>query len=101
MHTNEDGELVVASESGFYRDANSLAFLSDAKPNPLAVDKMAADVAKQIDARTRFSKRRAHKEDEDVNYINDANQRFNQKIARFYDKFTKEIRDDFERGTAL
>ncbi|KAF9916250.1 hypothetical protein BX616_004248 [Lobosporangium transversale] len=101
LHTNEDGELVVASDSGFYRDANSVAFLSDAKPDTLAVDRMAADVAKQIDARTRFSKRRAHKEDEDVNYINDANQRFNQKISRFYDKYTKEIRDDFERGTAL
>ncbi|KAF9286980.1 hypothetical protein BGZ68_002360 [Mortierella alpina] len=101
MHTNEDGELVVSSDSGFYRDANSVAFLSDAKPNALAVDRLAADVAKQIDARSKFSKRRAHKEDEDVNYINDANQRFNQKIARFYDKHTKEIRDDFERGTAL
>ncbi|KAI8595426.1 SYF2 splicing factor-domain-containing protein [Dissophora ornata] len=101
MHTNEDGELVVASDSGFYRDANSVAFLSDAKPDALAVDRLAADVAKQIDARTRFSKRRAHKEDEDVNYINDANQRFNQKISRFYDKYTKDIRDDFERGTAL
>ncbi|KAF9094985.1 hypothetical protein BGX29_009227 [Mortierella sp. GBA35] len=101
MHVNEDGELVVASDSGFYRDANSVAFLSDAKPSSLAVDRLAADVAKQIDARSRFSKRRAHKEDDDVNYINDANQRFNQKIARFYDKHTKEIRDDFERGTAL
>ncbi|KAF9409773.1 hypothetical protein BGZ94_001865 [Podila epigama] len=101
MHVNEDGEMVVDTESGFYRDANSVAFLSDAKPDSLAIDRMAADVAKQIDARTRFSKRRAHKEDEDVNYINDANQRFNQKISRFYDKHTKEIRDDFERGTAL
>ncbi|KAF9546732.1 hypothetical protein EC957_009492 [Mortierella hygrophila] len=101
MHVNEDGELVVASDSGFYRDANSVEFLSDAKPNALAVDRLAADVAKQIEARSKFSKRRAHKDDEDVNYINDANQRFNQKIARFYDKHTKEIRDDFERGTAL
>ncbi|KAK5816163.1 SYF2 splicing factor-domain-containing protein [Linnemannia elongata] len=101
MQVNEDGELVVASDSGFYRDANSVAFLSDAKPNALAVDRLAADVAKQIEARSKFSKRRAHKDDEDVNYINDANQRFNQKIARFYDKHTKEIRDDFERGTAL
>ncbi|KAF9195950.1 hypothetical protein BGZ49_002928 [Haplosporangium sp. Z 27] len=101
MHTNEDGELVVSSDSGFYRDANSVAFLSDAKPDSLAVDRLAADVAKQIDARTRFSKRRAQRDDEDVNYINDANRRFNQKISRFYDKHTKEIRDDFERGTAL
>lgn len=99
MYTNEDGELVVSADSGFYRDANSVEFLSDAKPNALAIDRLAADVAKQIDARTRFSKRRAHKEDADVNYINDANQKFNQKIARFYDKYTKEIRDNFERGT--
>ncbi|KAF9437815.1 hypothetical protein BGZ76_010979 [Entomortierella beljakovae] len=101
MYTNENGELVVSTDSGFYRDANSVAFLSDDKPDTLAVDRMAADVTKQIDARTRFSKRRAHRDDDDVNYINDANKRFNQKISRFYDKHTKEIRDDFERGTAL
>ncbi|KAF9579557.1 hypothetical protein BGW38_004137 [Lunasporangiospora selenospora] len=101
MSINEDGEMVVSSESGFYRDANSVAFLSDDKPNQLAVDRMAADVVKQMDARARFSKRKSNKDEGEVTYINDANQRFNQKISRFYDKHTKEIRDNFERGTAL
>ncbi|KAF9167941.1 hypothetical protein DFQ26_002395 [Actinomortierella ambigua] len=88
-------------EAGFYRDANSVSFLSDAKPEKGAVDRMAADVAKQIDLRSKRFKRKAHDEDADVNYINDANQRFNQKLSRYYDRFTKEIRDNFERGTAL
>ncbi|KAF9974917.1 hypothetical protein BGZ73_001578 [Actinomortierella ambigua] len=88
-------------EAGFYRDANSVSFLTDAKPEQGAIDRMAADVAKQIDLRSKRFKRKAHDEDADVNYINDANQRFNQKLSRYYDRFTKEIRDNFERGTAL
>ena len=40
-------------------------------------------------------------EDEDVTYINDKNKNFNQKLARSYGKYTKEIRDSFERGTMI
>ena len=37
----------------------------------------------------------------DVNYINQRNKRFNEKISRNYDKPTAEIRQNLERGTAL
>ena len=37
----------------------------------------------------------------DVSYINQRNKRFNQKIARNFDKHTAEIRQNLERGTAL
>ncbi|NXD32774.1 SYF2 factor, partial [Spelaeornis formosus] len=39
--------------------------------------------------------------DEVVTYINERNKVFNKKIARYFDKYTKEIRANFERGTAL
>jgi pre-mRNA-splicing factor SYF2 len=38
---------------------------------------------------------------DDISWINEKNRKFNQKIARFYDKYTKEIRENLERGTAL
>lgn len=34
-------------------------------------------------------------------YINERNMRFNNKMARAYDKYTAEIRANFERGTAI
>jgi len=37
----------------------------------------------------------------DVSYVNQKNKRFNEKIGRNYDKYTAEIRQNLERGTAL
>jgi len=37
----------------------------------------------------------------DIDYINDRNKHFNKKIKRAYDKYTVEIRQNLERGTAL
>ncbi|KAI9203513.1 SYF2 splicing factor-domain-containing protein [Polychytrium aggregatum] len=92
----EDGE------DGFFRDANSLAYASaDSKPTPEAVDRLVRDVKKQEEKRAKFSRRRAFDEDDDVTYINERNKRFNEKISRAYDKYTAEIKGNFERGTAL
>lgn len=62
---------------------------------------LAADVNKQLATRAKFSKRRHFSGDEDVTFINQRNYRFNQKIARAYDKYTKETKESLERGTAL
>jgi pre-mRNA-splicing factor SYF2 len=37
----------------------------------------------------------------DIDYINDANAKFNQKIQRFFGESTSEIKQSLERGTAL
>ena len=42
-----------------------------------------------------------HLEDADVHYINDRNRVFVKKIGRAFDKYTTEIRQNLERGTAL
>ena len=34
-------------------------------------------------------------------YINERNMKFNQKLERFYGQYTKEIKDNLERGTAV
>eukprot|EP00871_Galdieria_phlegrea_P004224 jgi/Galph1/4802/GphlegSOOS_G3455.1 len=52
--------------------------------------------------RSKFSK--WHKFDEetaDISFINERNRRFNDKIARSFDEYTAEIRQNLERGTAL
>lgn len=84
-----------------YRVAHSATFADpDHRPSQTAVQRLVKDVEKQQAKRGQFSRRRAVKE-EDVTYINERNMRFNKKISRAYDEYTKEIKQNFERGTAL
>lgn len=46
-------------------------------------------------------KRTKQETDTDVTYINKRNKVFNKKVARYFDKYTSEIRENLERGTAL
>ena len=54
-----------------------------------------------MEKRKKHSRHRAYNPDEDTTYINDKNMRFNRKISRAYDEYTKDIKDNLERGTAL
>jgi len=71
-----------------------------------------------IDKRRKFSRKRPNEDTGDITYINEKNRIFNKKvelslgfarvglipfsqIARYFDKYTAEIRASFERGTAL
>jgi pre-mRNA-splicing factor SYF2 len=51
--------------------------------------------------RKNFSRRRPVHAEADIDYINDANAKFNQKIQRFFGESTSEIKQSLERGTAL
>jgi pre-mRNA-splicing factor SYF2 len=62
---------------------------------------MAADVEAQIAKRDKFSRRRKHDDDADIDYINERNMQFNKKLERFYNVHTKDIKDNLERGTAV
>lgn len=42
-----------------------------------------------------------HNDDADIDYINERNARFNQKLERFYGEFTRETKLNLERGTAI
>merc|ERR1719391_1746808 len=66
-----------------------------------AIDRMADDVEKQKEKREKFSRRRRHDPDADIDYINERNMKFNQKCERFYGDYTKDIKDNLERGTAV
>ncbi|KAK2745647.1 pre-mRNA-splicing factor syf2 [Onygenales sp. PD_40] len=98
----EDGELVAVDKNGtFYSTADSVDFTEN-KPDRAAVDRLVADLRKAEETRLKKRKDRGRGEEEaDVTYINDKNKRFNQQLARFYNKYTAEIRDSFERGTMI
>lgn len=68
--------------------------------NPEAIERMVQDVHQQIESRSKRSRRRRFNDGEDVDYVNERNMRFNKKLEKFYGKYTDEIKQNFERGTA-
>ncbi|KAJ5169001.1 Pre-mRNA-splicing factor syf2 [Penicillium canariense] len=96
-----DGEMIAIDKNGsFYSTADSVGF-ADNKPNRANVDKLVNDIRKAEEVRLKKRKERRGDEEADVTYINEKNKQFNQKLARFYNKYTTEIRDSFERGTMI
>ncbi|KAJ5772879.1 hypothetical protein N7457_007775 [Penicillium paradoxum] len=98
----EDGEMIAVDKNGsFYSTADSTGF-TESKPDRAAVDRLVNDIHKAEEVRLKKRKeRRGGDDDGDVTYINEKNRQFNQKLARFYNKYTTEIRDSFERGTMI
>ncbi|KII91685.1 hypothetical protein PLICRDRAFT_104991 [Plicaturopsis crispa FD-325 SS-3] len=100
------GQLVPTSQQqqlaaeNLYRDANTLMY-GDSKPSEDAIDRVVGKINKDIDRKGKFSRKRLNEDEGDITYINEHNRVFNKKIARYYDKYTAEIRASFERGTAL
>ncbi|XP_074782125.1 pre-mRNA-splicing factor SYF2 isoform X1 [Athene noctua] len=70
-------------------------------PSKEGVDRMVADLEKQIEKREKYSRRRPYNDDADIDYINERNAKFNKKAERFYGKYTAEIKQNLERGTAV
>ena len=97
----EDGELVAVDKDGnAYSSADNVGFIE--KPDKAAVDRLVNDLKKAEEVRMKKRRDRGREPDDpDVTYINDKNKQFNQKLARFYNKYTTEIRESFERGTAI
>ncbi|GFP53908.1 hypothetical protein ACSS6W_001544 [Trichoderma asperelloides] len=99
----EDGELIAVDKDGtFYSTADSTSFIQN-KPDKEAIDRLVKDLQRAEDVRLKKRKERMAQngEDGDVTYINEKNKQFNQKLSRFYNKYTAEIRDSFERGTMI
>lgn len=100
----EDGELIAVDKDGtFFSTADSTNFAQH-KPDKAAVDRLVASLQKAEEAalKKRRERQAANGDDGgDVTYINEKNKQFNQKLARFYNKYTAEIRESFERGTMI
>eukprot|EP00039_Didymoeca_costata_P001981 m.56697 g.56697 ORF g.56697 m.56697 type:complete len:221 (+) comp11056_c0_seq1:137-799(+) len=81
--------------------ADSLAYGQHDHVSKTGIKRMVDDLEKQIEKRHKFSRRRRHLHDTDIDYINERNRVFNKKLDRFYTPYTQEIRDNLERGTAI
>lgn len=103
----EDGEMVAVDKDGtFYGGSgggDALSGFTDSKPDKKAVDRLVGELkkAEEVANRKRRERQARNGDDADVTYINDKNKQFNQKLSRFYNKYTAEIRDSFERGTMI
>ena len=98
----EKGELVAVDRDGtFYATLDNTGFV-DSKPKRENVDRLVKDLQKAEEVRLRKRRERGRGDEEgDVTYINDKNKQFNLRLARAYDKYTKDVRESFERGTAI
>ena len=65
------------------------------------LDRMVGELEDKRQRAKNFSRRRAFNEEADVDYINKRNAHFNKKIDRYFGEYTKEIKANLERGTAL
>jgi len=105
--THKDPGFTDYNQLAFRKYEKKIADLERAGPvaarmtEEQAIASLSAEMRADEEARAGLSKRRKFDEHEDVTYINLRNYRFNKKLSRAYDKYTEEIKDNLERGTAL
>ncbi|MQM04801.1 hypothetical protein Taro_037605 [Colocasia esculenta] len=85
----------------FYRNASSLQYGKAPKIPQENIDRMVKELQDRDAKRKSFSRRRKFHEEKDIDSINDRNEHFNKKIERAFGKYTLEIKNNLERGTAL
>lgn len=85
----------------FYREASSLQYGKAPKVSEDKINKMVQELKDRDEKRMSFSRRRRFRDEKDIDSINDRNEHFNKKIERAFGKYTLEIKNNLERGTAL
>uniref|UniRef100_A0A915NW00 Pre-mRNA-splicing factor SYF2 n=1 Tax=Meloidogyne floridensis TaxID=298350 RepID=A0A915NW00_9BILA len=89
-----------AREEQFYPSANTLIQGSH-YPTDKALDRLSEDVHNQMKKRDQYHRRRMFDPDAPIDFINERNRKFNHKLERYYGKYTSNIKEDLERGTAI
>jgi pre-mRNA-splicing factor SYF2 len=99
--TPQEYEEIKQKEGEDFYNKNNLEYGANDQVNEKFKSRLVKDITKKNEKKKKFSRRRMFFEDEDVTYINPGNRKFNQKLSRNYDKYTTEIQQNLERGTAL
>uniref|UniRef100_A0A914ZR02 Pre-mRNA-splicing factor SYF2 n=1 Tax=Parascaris univalens TaxID=6257 RepID=A0A914ZR02_PARUN len=99
MKSYEKMRDVVGADQ-FYPSANTLITGSH-YPTDAAMEKLAEDINAQQKKRERYHRRRMFDPDAPIDYINERNRKFNEKLERFYGQYTEDLKGDLERGTAI
>ncbi|KAM7256351.1 hypothetical protein ACFE04_012092 [Oxalis oulophora] len=97
----EEYQRMKDSDPEFYREASSLQYGKAPKISEDKIDRMVKELKDRDEKRNSFSRRRRFHEEKDIDSINDRNEHFNKKIERAFGKYTLEIKNNLERGTAL
>lgn len=94
--TNESSASQVIKREDLPASDNTTLTYGEHRPDDAALDRVAGHLNSEAVMRAKRSRARPEDGDAEVNYINDKNKHFNKKIARFYDKYTTEIRENCE-----
>jgi len=97
----EEYKKAKESQTDFYREADSLDYGKAPVLPRQNIDRMVGELEASIAKRDTFRRRREYHDDTDITYINERNRVYNQKISRAFDKYTAEIKQNLERGTAV
>ena len=97
--SEEEYEKKKLQSAEFYRDADSLLYGTD-KASKEGIEKL-QKFMKERDEKRRKRVVAEKIKDSKGDGINDGNSKFNAKLDRHYGKYTKEIKANLERGTAL
>ncbi|KAL2629154.1 hypothetical protein R1flu_013840 [Riccia fluitans] len=97
----EDYNKAKEADPEFFRDGSSLKYGKAPEIPDENVDRMVEELNSRSSQRKEFSRRRKFHEEKDIDSINDRNEHFNRKIERAFGKYTVEIKNNLERGTAL
>ncbi|KDP29675.1 hypothetical protein JCGZ_18837 [Jatropha curcas] len=97
----EEYNKMKEADPEFYREASSLQYGKAPKISEDKIDRMVKELKDREEKRRSFSRRRRFHEEKDIDSINDRNEHFNKKIERAFGKYTLEIKNNLERGTAL
>ncbi|GAQ77882.1 pre-mRNA-splicing factor SYF2 [Klebsormidium nitens] len=100
-YTQEEYEQAKANDPNFYADDSNLQYGQSKAVPQENVDRMVGELKAREEKRKQFSRRRKFHEDKDIDSINERNAHFNRKIERAFGKYTVEIKNNLERGTAL
>ncbi|KAF5745348.1 putative Pre-mRNA-splicing factor syf2 [Tripterygium wilfordii] len=97
----EEYNKMKEADPEFYREASSLQYGKAPKISEDKIDRMVKELKDRDEKRNSFSRRRKFHDEKDIDSINDRNEHFNKKIERAFGKYTLEIKNNLERGTAL
>ncbi|PRP89066.1 hypothetical protein PROFUN_02344 [Planoprotostelium fungivorum] len=88
-------------EEDFFPTAHNLNYGQGKTDTKEKVEFLLDEMGKARQKNREFSRKRIAPEGAYVNYINDRNKEFNRQVSKAYDKYTVEIRQNLERGTAI
>ncbi|KAL7603317.1 uncharacterized protein LOC111899633 [Lactuca sativa] len=97
----EEYNKMKEADPEFYREASSLQYGKAPKISEDKIERMVKELKDRDEKKNTFSRRRRFHEEKDIDSINDRNEHFNKKIERAFGRYTLEIKNNLERGTAL